>query len=278
MHWITPNWPTVMGVPLLKGRLFNSGDRMGGRKVVVLSQAAAQQFWPGQEAVGRPISIGQGGFWDDTAYVIGVIGDVRFGTVDRPPAPEAYLSYYQSPRGRMMAFVRSQTDDPSAMAGPIRTALRELAPDYPVYDVRPMAERIADALAYARFSALLLGLFAAVALGLATMGTYGVIAFAASQRTHEIGVRMALGATRQDVMRLVLGQGMGLAAGGVALGLVAALAVTRVLTSMLYDVAPSDPLTFIAIVGLLLAAVLVASWLPARRAATIPPTEALRGP
>jgi ABC-type antimicrobial peptide transport system permease subunit len=264
-----------MGVPLVKGRLFNSGDRLGTRKVVILSRAAAEKFWPGQDPIGRPIGIGQGGF-EDSAYVVGVIGDVRFGAVDTPPEPEAYLSYYQSPRGRMMIFVRSAAGDPVALTGSVRAALKELAPEYPVYDVRAMRERVADALAYARFSTVLLGLFAAVALGLATMGVYGVIAFAVSQRTQEIGIRMALGATRRNVVGLIIGQGVGIGLSGALIGLVAALATTRVLRALLYDTAPSDPATFLVIVTLLIGAVVLASWVPARRAATIPPTEALR--
>jgi predicted permease len=275
VHWITPNWPALMGVPLVKGRLFNSGDRLGTRKVVILSRAAAEKFWPGQDPIGRPIGIGQGGF-EDSAYVVGVIGDVRFGAVDTPPEPEAYLSYYQSPRGRMMIFVRSAAGDPVALTGSVRAALKELAPEYPVYDVRAMRERVADALAYARFSTVLLGLFAAVALGLATMGVYGVIAFAVSQRTQEIGIRMALGATRRNVVGLIIGQGVGIGLSGALIGLVAALATTRVLRALLYDTAPSDPATFLVIVTLLIGAVVLASWVPARRAATIPPTEALR--
>jgi putative ABC transport system permease protein len=266
-----------MGVPLLKGRLFDSGDRVGTRKVVILSRAAAEKFWPGQEAIGRPIGIGQGGF-EDSAYVVGIIGDVRFGSVDSPPQPEAYLSYYQSPRGRMMLFVRSEADNPLALTASVRAALKELAPDVPAYDARAMDARVADALAYARFSTMLLSLFAAAALALATLGSYGVIAFAVSQRTHEIGIRMALGADRGHVLRMVIGQGVLIALVGATVGLCAALGATRVLGSLLYQVAPYDPVTFAAIVLLLMGAVVVASWLPARRAATIPPTEALRGP
>jgi ABC-type antimicrobial peptide transport system permease subunit len=176
----------------------------------------------------------------------------------------------------MMIFVRSAAGDPVALTGSVRAALKELAPEYPVYDVRAMRERVADALAYARFSTVLLGLFAAVALGLATMGVYGVIAFAVSQRTQEIGIRMALGATRRNVVGLIIGQGVGIGLAGALIGLVAALATTRVLRALLYDTAPSDPATFLVIVTLLIGAVVLASWVPARRAATIPPTEALR--
>jgi putative ABC transport system permease protein len=189
--------------------------------------------------------------------------------------PDVYLSYYQSPRGRMMMFVRA-AGDPRSLVGAARREVAALAPGVPLYDVRPMRDRVADAMGYARFSAMLLATFAAVALALAALGTYGVISFGVSQRTREIGVRVALGATRADVLRLIVGQGIGLAVVGGALGLAGALATTRVLRSLLYGVAPSDPATLVSIVALLVAAVIVASWLPARRAASVHPAEALR--
>ncbi len=276
IHWVTPGWFTTMHVPLKAGRVFTNGDRRGTQKVVVVSETAARRYWPGQDPVGRPVSVGQGGFYDDTAYVVGVVGDVRFGTLDSLPVPDVYLSYYQSPRGRMMMFVRA-AGDPRSLVGAARREVAALAPGVPLYDVRPMRERVADAMGYARFSATLLAAFAAVALALAALGTYGVISFAVSQRTKEIGVRVALGATRGDVLRLVVGQGIGLAVVGGALGLAGALATTRVLRSLLYEVAPSDPTTLVSIVALLVVAVIVASWLPARRAASVHPAEALRG-
>src|SRR5688500_14708716 len=154
--------------------------------------------------------------------------------------------------------------------------IRELAPGIPVYDIRTLASRAGDAMSYARFSTILLALFGIVALALATLGTYGVISFGVAQRTREIGIRVALGARRGDVVRLIVGQGLRIAAAGAAVGLVAALAATRVMRSLLYDVAPSDPVTFAAIVALLGAAALLASWIPARRAARVDPVETLR--
>jgi putative ABC transport system permease protein len=220
--------------------------------------------------------VGQGGFYDDTAYVVGVVGDVRYGTLDSLPVPDVYLSYYQSPRGRLTMFVRT-VGDPRAIVAAARREIAAIAPGAPLYDVRAMRERVADAMAYARFSALLLAAFATVALALAALGTYGVISFGVSQRTKEIGVRVALGATRANVLRLVVGQGIGLAVIGGALGLAGALATTRVLRSLLYGVAPSDPATLVSIVALLVAAVILASWIPARRAASVHPSDALRG-
>jgi putative ABC transport system permease protein len=178
-------------------------------------------------------------------------------------------------RGRMMVFVRT-SGDPLALASAARQVTHQMNPDAPLYDLRTMASRVSDATAAMRFRALLLALFAAMALALATMGTYGVISFAVSQRTREIGVRIALGAKRGDVIRLIVRQGVGVAVVGAAIGLAGALIATRVLGSLLYDVKPSDPATFLGIVAVLVGAVLVASWVPARRAARIEPTEALR--
>jgi putative ABC transport system permease protein len=276
VHWVTPDWFPTLRVPLQRGRLFTNGDRRGTQKVVVISETAARKYWPGQDPIGRPVSVGQGGFWNDTAYVVGVVGDVRFGTLDSLPKPDVYLSYYQSPRGRMMMFLRT-AGDPASLTPAARREIATLAPGVPLYDVRPMATRVADAMAYARFSALLLAAFGAVALALAALGTYGVISFGVSQRRKELGIRVALGATRGDVLRLVVGQGVGLAVVGGVLGLAGAFAATRVLASLLYGVTPSDPVTLASIVALLVGAVIVASWIPARRAASVHPAEALRG-
>jgi putative ABC transport system permease protein len=275
VHWMSPDWPAVMEVPLKRGRLFTNADRIGAPKAVLVNETAARTIWPGEDPVGRPLSVGQGGFWPDTAYVVGVVGDVRYDGLTAPQTADVYLPYAQSPRARLMLFVRT-AGDPMAIIPAVRRTITELAPGVPLFEIRTMETRIADAMAYARFSTMLLGLFAAVALALATMGAYGVISFAVSQRTREIGIRVAIGATRTDVVRLIVGQGVSLVAAGAVVGVIAALATTKVLVAMLYDVAPSDPVTFMAIVAILVAAVVVASWIPARRAASVQPTEALR--
>jgi len=206
---------------------------------------------------------------------VGVVGDVRFGSLDSAATPDVYISYYQSPRGRMMLLLRS-AGDAGALGAPARQIVREMLPSSPVYEMRTMQERVADAMRYARFSTIILALFGLVALGLATMGTYGVVSFGVAQRTREIGIRVALGASRSELLRMIVRQGLALAIVGGAIGLVAALAATRVLRSLLYEVVPTDPFTFAVILAVLVLAVLVASWIPARRAATIHPSEALR--
>lgn len=275
VHWVTPEWMSMMHVPLLRGRYFDRGDRAGVRKVVLVNRAAARAFWPNENPIGRPVSIGQGGFWKDTAYVVGVVGDVRFGTVDSVAVPDAYISYYQSPRGSMMLMLRA-AGDASALGPSARRVLADVMPGAPVYDMRTMSDRVADALSYARFSTILLALFGIVALALATMGSYGVISFGVAQRTREIDIRVALGAPRAQLLRMIVRQGLLLALAGAAAGIVVALMAMRVLSAFLYDVLPTDPATFGAILATLALAVLAATWIPARRAASVDPSEALR--
>jgi predicted permease len=263
VHWVTPNWFGTMHVALKRGRLFGAEDRLGTPKVVLINEEAARRYFPGEDPVGKVVKVYQGGF-DTGATIVGIVGDVRFGTVDSTARPDSYISYGQSRLARMMVFVRTSSD-PAAMA-----------PLDPVYDMRPMTERVASSTAQARFSAVLLALFAIIALALAVMGIYGVMSFAVSQRTREIGIRMALGADRSRVLALVVREGALLAGLGVVLGLAGALALTRLLRTMLFEVAPSDPVTFVVIVAIVGIAAFVASWVPARRAAGVDPVRALR--
>ena len=278
VHWITPGWTTVEGIPLRRGRLLDERDRVGTPMSVLISETAARRWWPGQDPIGKVIGQGLAGPGAiDSAFVVGVVGDVRYQGIDSLPRAEIYISYYQLPfYYRMMLFVRTR-GDPLALVGPARAALARWAPGFPIYDVATMEDRMGTALAYSRLSALLLGLFAAVALGLAAIGVYGVIAYSVAQRTREIGIRVALGATSADVARMVVRRGIVLGAIGGGAGLVVALVVTRVLSSLLYEVAPRDPITLAGIAGLLAVVVLLASWIPARRAANVPAIEALKG-
>ena len=276
-HWITPEWPTTMRVPLRAGRMFTRADDRTARRVVLVSESAARTLWPGENPIDRPVVLNIEHFRHDTAYVVGVLGDVRFGSIDSLPQPDVYVSYFQSPLTyRMMFFIRTHGDARSIVR-PARLAIRAVAPGFPVYDVESMEDRVIATTAQPRFIASLLGAFAGLALLLAATGTYGVISFGVAQRTKEIGVRVALGATKGHVVRLIVGQGIALAFVGIVCGLAGSVAATRVMRSLLYGVEPTDPATLFGIVGMLVIAVLAASWIPARRAAGVPAVQALRG-
>jgi putative ABC transport system permease protein len=273
VHWVTAEFFAAARVPLKRGRLFTAADRVGAPKVLLINETAARTFWPNEDPIGKRVGIGQGGF-SDGAEVIGIVGDIR-QVQDSAAKPDSYISYYQSPRAGMMIFIRTARN-PSALGSDVRRALHDLAPQYPVYDMQPMTERAASATAQARFSAVLLGLFAATALSLAVVGIYGVMSLAVTARTREIGIRIALGADQRRVQRLVVGEGLALVSVGAAIGLAGALLSTRVLQSLLFDLTASDPFTYVSILMLLGVAALVASWLPARRAARVDPVVALR--
>ncbi len=272
VHWVTPDWNEVLRVPVLRGRSVEAADRKGSPLIVVVSQTAAHEFWPAVDAIGKRLVLGT-----DTARVVGVVGDVRYSGIQMSPRPDIYISYYQFPMSYRMMLTLRTSSDPAGVAEMARRGLREVAPGFPVYDVATLETRIGGSLADARFLAQLLSLFAVLALVLATIGTFGTISYSVAQRTREMGVRAALGATRGDLTRLVVGRGMLLAAAGGAFGLVGAFLAMRLIRARLYGVEPTDPITLAGIVVLLTLAVLVASWVPARRAAGIPAIEALRG-
>jgi putative ABC transport system permease protein len=274
VHWVSPNWFGTMRVPLKRGRRFEDSDRLNAPKVVVINEAAARQYFPGEDPIGKRVAVYQGGFHTG-AEVIGIVGDVRYGTIDSTARPDVYISYGQARLARMMVFVRT-AGDPTALVPSVRAVVRRVAPQAPVFDIKSMEARVATASAQTRFSAVLLGLFAVVALSLAIMGIYGVLSFAVSQRTGEIGIRMALGAERGRVLALVLRDAALLALVGLTIGVAAALALTRVLRTMLFEVTTTDPATYVGMAAVLALAVLAASWIPARRAAQVDPVIALR--
>ncbi|MEP6730818.1 MAG: ABC transporter permease, partial [bacterium] len=258
LHWVTPGWFALLRIPVLRGRGFRADDNLHTERVVLMSESAAQRLWPGQNPIGRIIGLGVNDF--GLARVVGIVGDVHFETVASPPRPEVYLSYYQAPLSfRMMLFVRTDAD-PNGSLPAIRDALHTVAPGFPIYDVLTMAVRERSSMAYAQFSAIVLTLFAAMALVLAAIGTYGVMSFVVVQRTRELGLRAALGATHRATVRMVVGQGMRLASLGIVIGLMITLIMSRVLESMLVDVEPTDPLTLALIVSVLMATMFAASW------------------
>jgi len=274
--WVSDDFFRAMGIPLKSGRVFTDEDRVDTTPVVVINEAMARRFWPGQSAIGKRIRWGgwnpQGGL-----TIAGVVADVKFSSLESESPPTIYMPVFQIPRIRRDAiFIARTTAEPSSLAAAMRREIAAVDADLPVYDVRTMNQVIAESVAQRRFTMGLLAIFAFAALGLAALGLYGVISYAVTQRTREIGLRMALGGRRLDVLRLVVGQGMKMAMIGALAGLLASLALTRLMKGLLYGVSSSDPLTFIAVTLLLATAALVACWIPARRATKVDPMIALR--
>ena len=280
---VSPGYFRALGIPVLRGRDFTDGDAGAGYNfgtppttstapaVVLINQTLAHQYFRNRDPIGRRIKLGD----SLLAPIVGIVGDVRESQLDVPSAPTVYLSYLQFPQTEM-ALVVSTSVPPTSVTPAIRAAIHAVDPTQPVYEVKTMDRVVAEAVSGSRFDFWLLGTFAAIALALAAAGIYGVMSYAVTQRTREIGIRMALGAQATAVHRLIVREGFVLVATGVIIGTVTALAVTRLLSSLLYGVGSTDPTTFIC-VGVLLAIVaLVASYVPARRAAAVDPTISLR--
>jgi len=272
--WVSPRFFQTLGIGLVRGRAFTGHDRQGQPKVVVINETAARQFWPGEDPIGRRIAVGQGGFRDG-AEVIGVAADVRYRSVEAPPGPDVYLPVLQSPRSFGILFVRSRLA-PSALVPMIRQDLASLDGDVPLTDIKTMDERYGEATWRTWTIGVLLSVFAGLALFLALVGVFAVLAQSVAQRGREIAVRVALGAAPRDIRRLVLGRATAIATSGVMLGLAGAWFASRLLTTFLYQVEPTDPAVLSAIALLLFVVTLVASAVPARRATHIDPLETIR--
>jgi putative ABC transport system permease protein len=263
----------AMGIPILEGRVFDERDRAGSRPVVVVNQRLAETVWPGESPIGKIVEMSWGE--DIAAEVVGVVGDVRLVQLETAPRgtlywPESHLPY------NFMTVIARGRDGKAPAAAELRAAIASVDPELPLTSIQEMEEVVARSLGRPRVTLFLMSLFGAVALALAAIGLYGVVAFSVSQRVREIGLRMALGASSTDVSRLVLREGLKLALAGVVLGVVGTLFAARFLESLLYEVEPRDPLTLAAIAALLVVVALVASYLPARRASRIDPFTALR--
>jgi len=271
---VNPDYFRALGVPLQRGRAFTAGDAAGAPGVAIINQTAARVFWPNEDPLGK--RIGPDGFPPGTwLTIVGVIDDVRHAALGVEPQPEIYWPYSQKTDRRIDLLIRT-TADPLSLAGAVRSEIWAIDKDLPVSDVKTMDELLSGSVAQPRFYALLLAAFAVVALLLAIVGLYGVMSYAVNQRTHEIGIRMALGGSPRDVLRLSINQGMRLALIGIGIGLGGALALTRLMKTLLFGVSTTDPLTFTVIALLLTFVALLACWIPARRATKVDPLIALR--
>ena len=267
----------AMEIPLLKGRLFTEQDTRTSPRVLVIDDAMAEQLWPHEDPLGKRIRLGgiDANASAPWLTVVGVVGRVKQYGLDGDARIAFYLAHTQSPARGMSVVVRSSSD-PATLTAAVRQRLRAIDPDLPIYNVQTMAQRVDESLARRRFAMLLLTLFAVIALCLATLGIYGVIAYLVAQGTRELGIRMALGCTPRGVLALVVRHGMGMAIVGVGIGLAGALALTRLMSSLLFGVTASDPLTYGAVSMLLATVAVLACYVPGRHAARIDPMISLR--
>jgi putative ABC transport system permease protein len=266
----------VMAIPLLRGRYFTEHDGPGSTHVLIASESLAKKYWPGENPLGKRLKWGTAESTDSWLTIVGVVGDVKQGPLDSVTALHTYEPYAQLGSAPSLRIAVRGQGEPGAAAAAVRAAAWGLDRQLALGDVRPMDEVIRRSTAGRRFSLVVVGAFAVLALALAAIGIYAVLAYSVARRTHEIGVRLALGAGRADVVRMVLGQGLRVTAMGILVGVAGALGLTRFLESLLYEVAPSDPPTFAVVLLLLVSVVVAASYLPARRASRLDPLVALR--
>jgi len=268
---ISPDYPKVMGVPILAGRAFTDHDDLGAPAVALVNQTIVRRFWPGQNPLGKRVTIGNLPPFE----VVGVLGDVKNQSLAQAAEPEVFIPYPQFATPLLYLSVRTALD-PHSLAGALRARIADADPDQPLTEIQTMEERLELSSASPRFTMLLIGVFSATAFILAAIGIYGVIAYSVAQRTQELGIRIALGAGKGDILRMVIGNGLALALAGIGIGLAGAIALTRVMSAMLYETSATDPAILGASAALFLAVALIASYLPARRATRIDPNEALR--
>jgi len=272
---VAPDYFTTLRIPLLSGRAFTEQDRAGARKVAIINATAARKYWPNEDPIGKEIWVGVGWDRDEYGEVVGIVGDVKYGKVEEVFKPQVYLPYLQPTEPASFILVRT-ANDPALIVSAVRGEILSIDKSVPIFDVKTMEARSAAATSRTRFNALLLGMFSGLALVLAAVGIYGVMNYAVSGRTREIGIRMALGAQPKNVLGLVMRDGIVVTVAGIALGVGGALVATRVLGSQLYGVGTTDLLTFTGVSILLSAVSLAASYLPARRAMRVDPMIALR--
>jgi len=278
-HYVAPEHFRVLGVPLLRGRLFTPDDRARSTRVAIINRLAAERFFPNEDPIGKRVWFGGGSNYDrpdSAAEIIGIVGNLAYQSLDeRPIQPDFYTPYRQFTYASRAVLVRT-LGDPAAAVPAIRRAVQRADPGLALYEVRTMEDRLGDASAGRRFDTMLLSAFAAVALLLAGLGIYAVVAHSVAQRTREVGIRVALGATTRDVIALVVGEGMTIPAIGLALGVLASLAFTRVLQASLFGVSATNPFVYLVLIVVLTLVGVLACYVPARRAARVDPVVALK--
>jgi putative ABC transport system permease protein len=265
-----------MGIPLLSGREFDDRDVRGSTPVVIVNETFVRRFFADEEPLGKRFVYGQSGPDNNNwITIVGVVGDMRRTGFDRPVRPETFLPQSQNPSATLTIVARTAVD-PVALSSTLRGEVWGIDKDQSVYDLKTMDQTLSEMSSQRRFNMLLLGVFAALALTLAAVGIYGVMSYSVAQRTHEIGIRMALGAKTTDVLGMVVRRGMVLASVGIGVGVIGAAALTRLMSSLLYGVSATDPVTFVVIPIVLAGVTLAASFVPARRATKVDPMVALR--
>jgi putative ABC transport system permease protein len=272
---VTPNYFQTMGIPMVAGRDFTDADSSNGLKVTIIDERLAREYWPNESAIGKRVRFGPPEANEPWHTVVGVVGEVKHQSLILTQRRSVYLPHAQVAIGGMSVVLHTSTN-PESLIAAIRSQVKEMDADLPVTNVRTMKEVISRSVWQSRFFTILFGIFAAIALLLASVGIYGVMAYSVSQRTQEIGIRLALGAQKRDVMKMVVRQGMTLSLVGTAVGLAGALALTRLMESLLFEISTTDPLTFTGLALTLMAVSLAACWIPARRATKVDPIVALR--
>ena len=282
--WVLGNYLGTMGIPLIKGRLFTPEDRQGSQPVIIVSQSMAHDLWPNQDPIGRRVQ--RGGLDAPWSTVVGVVADVPDGPISARPLPHCYTPYLQESDDtiasnigaslRTLRLAVRARQNPASLTAAVVQQLRQLDPALAISNLRTMQTEVQQSMAPQRFNAVLVGIYAGIALLLALIGIYGVLAYLVMQQTQEIGIRMALGAHKKDILKLVISRGMKLVVVGAIIGLAGALAVTRLMGSLLYGIAPHDPVTFAGVTAVLIVTAVLACFIPALRAARVDPIVALR--
>ena len=284
---ISSDYFRTMGIPIIRGRAFTGDNHSAAARVAIISETMARRYWPGHEAIGQRIALDfeamkyfpdrppQLDLASGIREIVGIVRDVKYMGLDTESQPEMYVPAGQRPEREMSIIIRT-TADPAGLAASLRNEVQTIDPDLPVANVRSMPQLLSNSIAKPRFNYLLLSVFAAVALILATTGVYGVMAYAATQRTREFGIRLALGAQRREILKLIFKQGGKLVMIGISLGLAGALALTHFMKSLLFGVSTTDPLTIASVAGLLIAIAFLACYFPARKASKVDPITALR--